>query len=114
MFSTLLFGHCFLKLSRDLCDFGCQKGTQNDRLFRGGNVSKTTPSPKSSQGAPREAQELPNDAKVVPEGAKMEPQGGTVAARRAANWIYIYIYTDSMDSIIGDKSNVQYYEFHNL
>ena len=72
MFSTLLFGHCFLKMFRD---FGCQKGTQNDRFFRGGNVSKTTPSPKSSQGAPREAQELPNDAKMLPEGTKMEPQG---------------------------------------
>ena len=59
----------------DFCDFGCQRGTQNDRLFRGGNVSKTTPSPKSSQGAPREAQELPNDAKMLPEGTKMEPQG---------------------------------------
>ena len=69
------FRTLFFKLFRDFCDFRCQKGTQNDRVVRGGNVSKTTLSPKSSQRAPREAQELPNDAKMLPEGTKMEARG---------------------------------------
>ena len=70
--------------------------------------------PKWSQSGPQGCQ---NDAKVIPEGAKTESQGprdsgfqnpktlrklslwlvgfklpaGTVAARRAANWIYVYM-----------------------
>ena len=75
IFSTLLPGHCFSKLFLDFLNYGCQEGTQNVVPFRGENVLKTTPSPKSSPGTPRRAQEHPNDAKVPPKAPKNDAPG---------------------------------------
>jgi hypothetical protein len=71
IFLTLISGHCFWKLFLNFLDLGSQKGTQNVRLFRGGNVWKTTPLLKSSPATPRTAKELQNDTQMFPKRPKM-------------------------------------------
>ena len=120
-FSGLLPGHCFSVYFYDFLDFGCQKWLQNVGAFLAVDTSKMTPSPKSSQRSPEPCPGAPKATKMEPKAPKMTARDtkmevkwtqrtvplrkntwsleakspvekGTVAARRAANWIYIYIY----------------------
>ena len=83
LLATPLSEHYFLKLLRDFGGLGCQNGVQKGVRFRGENPLKSGLVAKRAQRGD--------------EGRKMEPKcsprglWGTVAARRAANWIICYI-----------------------
>jgi len=118
-FSRLLSGHWFVVPFRDFYNFGCQKGLQNVLVFLPGMARNSTWASKSSQRSPQTCPEAPKATKMEPKDTKMSPrrlqnggkwkqrtvplrkntwsleakspvEKGTVAARRAANWIYIY------------------------